>query len=142
MSAQMSRRAALCSVMVTVLGAAALSGCGAGGTGIGVPASSSVDLAKGKQLFTATCGSCHALEDAGTTGKIGPNLDDAYAADRIVGMEDSSFEALVRQQIDLADPPMPRHLLKGQDADDVAAYVASVAGVKLAQQYDPGSSPP
>jgi mono/diheme cytochrome c family protein len=138
MSAQMSRRAALCSVMVTVLGAAALSGCG----GTGVPASSSVDVAKGKQLFTATCGSCHTLQDAGTTGKIGPDLDAAYAADRIVGMEDSSFEALVRQQIDLADPPMPRHLLKGQDANDVAAYVASVAGVKLAQQYNPGSSPP
>lgn len=140
MSAQMSRRAALCNLMVTVLGAAALSGCGAGGTGI--PASSSVDLAKGKQLFTATCGSCHTLQDAGTTGKIGPDLDAAYAADRIVGMEDSSFEAMVREQIDLADPPMPRHLLKGQDANDVAAYVASVAGVKLAQQYNPGSSPP
>jgi mono/diheme cytochrome c family protein len=136
----MSRRAALCSVMVSVLGAAALSGCGS--TGTGVPASSSVDLAKGKQLFTATCGSCHALSDAGTTGKIGPDLDSAYVGDRLIGMKDSSFEALVRQQIDLADPPMPRHLLKGQDADDVAAYVAQVAGVKLAQQYNPGSSPP
>jgi mono/diheme cytochrome c family protein len=137
MSAQMSRRAALCSVMVTVLGATALSGCG----GTGVAASSSVDLAKGKQLFTATCGSCHTLQDAGTTGKIGPDLDVAYAADRIVGMEDSSFEALVRQQIDEADPPMPRHLVGGQDAEDVAAYVASFAGVKLAGQYHVGTTP-
>jgi mono/diheme cytochrome c family protein len=124
--------------MVTALGAAALAGCG----GTGVPASGSVDLAKGKQLFTSTCGSCHKLADAGTTGTIGPDLDAAYAGDRIIGMKDSSFEALVRQQIDLADPPMPRHLLKGSDADDVAAYVAKVAGSKLAQQYNPGSSPP
>jgi mono/diheme cytochrome c family protein len=138
MSAQMSRRAALCSMIVTVLGAAALSGCG----GTGAASSSAVDVSKGKQLFTATCGSCHALSDAGTTGKIGPDLDSAYVGDRLIGMKDSSFQALVRQQIDLADPPMPRHLLKGQDADDVAAYVAKVAGVKLAQQYNPGSSPP
>ena len=117
--------------------ALATAGCGTGGISEG-----KADVANGKTLFQQKCGSCHTLDDAGTTGKIGPNLDDAYAADRIVGMEDSSFEALVRQQIDLADPPMPRHLLKGQDADDVAAYVASVAGVKLAQQYDPGSSPP
>jgi mono/diheme cytochrome c family protein len=138
MSPQMSRRAVLCSMIVTVLGAAALSGCG----GTGVPNASSVDLSKGKQLFTATCGGCHMLADAGTAGKTGPDLDSAYFGDRIIGMKDSSFEALVRQQIDLADPPMPRHLLKGQDADDVAAYVAKVAGVKLAQQYNPGSSPP
>jgi mono/diheme cytochrome c family protein len=134
----MSRRAALCSVMVTALGAAALSGCG----GTGVPSAASVDLTKGKQLFQNDCGSCHKLADAGTGGTIGPDLDSAYAGDRIIGMKDSSFEAMVRQQIDLADPPMPRHLLKGAEADDVAAYVAKVAGVKLAQQYNPGSSPP
>jgi cytochrome c oxidase subunit 2 len=134
----MSRRAALCSVMVTALGAAALSGCG----GTGAPSAASVDLTKGKQLFQNDCGSCHKLADAGTGGTIGPDLDSAYAGDRIIGMKDSSFEAMVRQQIDLADPPMPRHLLKGAEADDVAAYVAKVAGVKLAQQYNPGSSPP
>jgi mono/diheme cytochrome c family protein len=116
----------------------ALSGCG----GTGVPSAASVDLANGKKLFIATCGQCHTLADAGTTGTIGPNLDSAYAGDRIIGMDQSSFEATVRQQIDLADPPMPRHLLTGSDADDVAAYVAKVAGVGLAKQYNPGSSPP
>jgi mono/diheme cytochrome c family protein len=124
--------------MATALCAIVLSGCG----GTGVPSSGSVDLAQGKKLFVGTCGACHTLADAGTAGTIGPDLDDAYYADRVVGMKDSSFEALVRQQIDLADPPMPRHLLKGADANDVAAYVAKVAGVKLAQQYNPGSSPP
>jgi mono/diheme cytochrome c family protein len=134
----MSRRGALSSVIATALGAAALSGCG--GTGVASPAT--VDVAQGKKLFISACGSCHTLADAGTPGTIGPNLDNAYYADRIVGMKDSSFEALVRQQIDEADPPMPRHLVKGADAADVAAYVAKVAGVKLAQQYNPGSSPP
>jgi mono/diheme cytochrome c family protein len=30
-----------------------------------------------KLLFESNCGSCHTLADAGTTGKIGPNLDQA-----------------------------------------------------------------
>lgn len=134
----MSRPGALWTIVVTALGAVALSGCG--GTGVAGPASA--DLASGKQLFVATCGSCHTLSEAGTTGTIGPNLDGSYVGDRLIGMKDSSFEAMVREQIDLADPPMPRHLLKGADASNVAAYVAKVAGVKLAQQYDPGYSPP
>ncbi len=28
-----------------------------------------------KTLFTSNCGSCHVLSDAGTTGTVGPNLD-------------------------------------------------------------------
>jgi mono/diheme cytochrome c family protein len=134
----MSRRGALSSVIATALCAIVVSGCG--GTGVASPAA--VDLTNGKQLFKNDCGLCHVLADAGTAGTVGPNLDDAYYADRVVGMKDSSFEAMVRQQIDLADPPMPRHIVKGADANDVAAYSANVAGVKLAQQYNPGSSPP
>jgi mono/diheme cytochrome c family protein len=30
-----------------------------------------------KAVFTASCGSCHVLEDAGTTGTTGPNLDES-----------------------------------------------------------------
>jgi mono/diheme cytochrome c family protein len=134
----MSRRGALWSVIATALGAVVLSGCG--GTSVASPAS--VDLAQGKTLFVGTCGICHTLSEAGTGGTVGPNLDYAYYADRVVGMKVSSFQALVRQQIDLADPPMPRHLLSGADANDVAAYVAHVAGTQLAKQYNPGTSPP
>ncbi len=35
------------------------------------------DPVAGKEIFLANCGSCHTLADAGTTGEIGPNLDDA-----------------------------------------------------------------
>ena len=38
------------------------------------------DLSDPKALFTANCGSCHTLADAGTTGTTGPNLDDAKPA--------------------------------------------------------------
>lgn len=110
-----------------------------GGSGVAAPGQA--DLANGKKQFQQKCGSCHVLADAGTLGTVGPNLDSAYAGSRIEGLEQSSFEALVRQQIDEADPPMPRHLVTGDDARDVAAYVASVAGVKLAQENNPGTTP-
>lgn len=117
-------------VLAMVALAAAVSGCG----GSGVAPASQVDLANGKKLFQQKCGGCHTLSDAGTMGTIGPNLDDAYVGDRVTGMQQSSFEAMVRQQIEVADAPMPRNLVTGSDAEDVAAYVASVAGLKLAQQ--------
>jgi len=124
-------------LIAVLLVAGAIAGCG--GSGVSKPGEA--DLANGKTLFVSQCGPCHVLDDAGTHGALGPNLDDAAAGDRVAGLDQSSFEALVRQQIDEADAPMPRHLVKGSDARDVAAYVASVAGVKLAQQNNPGSTP-
>jgi cytochrome c6 len=124
-------------LIAALLVAGALAGCG----GSGVSAPGEADLANGKALFVSNCGSCHVLENAGTSGTLGPNLDDAAAGSRIAGLKQSSFEALVRQQIDEADQPMPRHLVSGDDARDVAAYVASVAGVKLAHENSPGSTP-
>ena len=35
------------------------------------------DPAAGKPIFTESCGGCHVLEEAGTQGTIGPNLDEA-----------------------------------------------------------------
>ena len=40
-----------------------------------------------KSMFTSNCGSCHTLEKAGTSGTVGPNLDEAQPA----------FEEAVRQ---------------------------------------------
>jgi mono/diheme cytochrome c family protein len=129
----------------TLAGAALLAaGCGTGGL-----ASSKADVAHGKQLFVQKCGSCHTLADAGTQGKIGPNLDDAFSGARQQGFEESSIRNIVHDQILFAvsHPSgvikgpngqvlpvqgMPQKLVTGQDAQDVAAYVASVAGVSAA----------
>lgn len=93
------------------------------------------DKTNGKELFTAKCGSCHTLADAGTTGAIGPNLDDAFAESRRNGLGESTFVQVVRDQIAYAieNPPtgapgMPADIVTGQDAIDVSTYVASVAG--------------
>lgn len=94
-------------------------------SGCGQPAA---DTANGKKLFSASCGGCHALQDAGTKGQQGPNLDDAWRGSRQSGIPDSQYRGVVHRWISWAQPPMPRDLVTGQDAHDIAAYVASVAG--------------
>ena len=102
---------------------------------------SSTNVVNGKQLFVQECGACHTLERAGTTGTSGPNLDAAFAQSRVDGFGESTFEGVVYTQIrhpsrnpqlDPQDrrkttPGMPADLVKGQDARDVAAYVAYAA---------------
>jgi plastocyanin len=94
--------------------------------------SSQPDLVKGKTLFIGkgTCGSCHALARANTKGAVGPDLDDAFANARASGMTDNTIKGVVRDQISHVrrGSLMPKNLVKGQDALDVAAYVAAVAG--------------
>jgi cbb3-type cytochrome c oxidase subunit III len=101
----------------------ALAGCGTGGK-----ASSSGDQQNGSKLFSAKCAGCHVLSAAGSQGTTGPNLDDAFAADRKQGFKQSTIQNVVLDQIRQPSPPMPKNLVTGQDAQDVAAYVASVAG--------------
>jgi cytochrome c6 len=126
-----------------VLAAITLTGCGTGGlaTGTGDPRS-------GSQLFTSKCGGCHTLAAAGTQGKIGPDLDAAFAGDRKQGFPDSTIENVVLDQMRLPSAPMPgpdqlfpvckngkANVPPGcvpdqsQALEDVAAYVTSVAGV-------------
>ena len=65
---------------------------------------------------------------------VGPNLDDAYTRSREEGFDQSTLFRVTLDQIDLAAPPMPSDLVEGQDAVDVAAYVAGVAGLPPQQQ--------
>jgi mono/diheme cytochrome c family protein len=106
----------------------ALAGCGSDSASDKEDVSENADLANGKQLFATSCGGCHVLQDAGTVGRIGPNLDDAFRGSRQAGFPESQFEGVTLRWIQIANQPMPRDLVTGQDATDVAAYVASVAG--------------
>jgi mono/diheme cytochrome c family protein len=123
-------------------------GCGAVGR------VTSGDPVAGKQLFVKTCGGCHTLADAGTTGSFtspgkpnpvgGPDLDFAFAADKAQGFDLQTIRDVVRGQIAYAetDPGtgktgMPDNLLRGEQARDVATYVAKCAAVP---HCDVGSS--
>ncbi len=84
------------------------------------------DLTNGKALFTQNCGSCHVLARAGTQGQTGPSLDDAFRSALAAGMNRETLEGIVHKQIlnPRKNSAMPPALVEGQDADDVAAYVA------------------
>jgi cbb3-type cytochrome c oxidase subunit III len=137
------RRAGRAGVLGAGLTAAALlaAGCGTGGV---ASAAQHPDPQNGQKLFTQHCAACHTLAAAGTTGTIGPNLDNAFAGIRKEGYPQSTIENVVLDQIRLGSgpiatyttnkkftpqTPMPANIVKGEDAIDVAAYVASVAGV-------------
>ena len=110
----------------------ALAGCGTGGK-----ATSHADQANGQKLFQAKCGGCHTLAAAGTSGTVGPNLDDAFRGDKQQGFKEDTIQNVVLVQIRQPSPPMPKNLVKGQDAQDVAAFVASVAGTGNANAPNP-----
>ena len=126
------------------------SGCGYGGTASasGQPP----DVQNGQTLFVSECGVCHTMQAAGTSGTIGPDLDNAFAGSREQGYKSSTIENVVLDQIRLGSGPLatytaPEHGVEGltpqptmpkngasgnvtgQNAIDVAAYVAAVAGL-------------
>jgi cbb3-type cytochrome c oxidase subunit III len=113
-------------VLLGVLAAlllAAGAGCGTGGK-----ISATGDQQNGAKLFTSKCGGCHTLAAAGTSGISGPNLDSAFGPPRKQGFKDSTIANVVIDQIRQPSPPMPKNLVAGEDAKDVASYVAQVAG--------------
>jgi mono/diheme cytochrome c family protein len=101
---------------------AAVAGCGGRE---GTP-----DVVNGKALFVQRCGSCHVLERAGTAGKAGPNLDEAFGPSRRDGFGANTVAGVAHEQILYPGngSPMPAKLVEGEDARDVAAYVGRVAG--------------
>ena len=120
---QHDRRRLTVAVFGIAVAALFAAGCGSVGYSEGTG-----DKAKGKELFTQKCGSCHTLANAGTKGQIGPNLDYAFLASRRDGLGESTIVQVVRGQIaypitntSTGAPGMPADLVEGQDAEDVAS---------------------
>jgi plastocyanin len=115
----MRLRAALAAVAVT--GAVAgLSACSTSNEG------ANANVIKGKQLFVSKCGACHQLARAQTKGTTGPNLDQAFQQALKDGMKRSGIRGAVHGWIlhPNQNGVMPAKLVTGDDAYDVAAYVA------------------
>jgi|SRR5687768_3672711 len=79
------------------------------------------DPAAGKEVFlgASACGGCHTLADAGSTGQVGPNLDEAQPDYEL---------ALDRVTNGQGGMPSFSSTLSEQQIADVSAYVSSVAG--------------
>jgi cytochrome c oxidase subunit 1 len=74
----------------------------------------------GAELFASTCGSCHTLKAAGTTGSVGPDLDKLRP--------DGARVLNAIQRGGAGSGTMPPGLLQGEDAKLVSDYIARVAG--------------
>jgi plastocyanin len=106
-------------VIVLVAGTVGITACG----------NSTPDEATGKQLFTQKCGACHVLDNAGTKGTQGPNLDFAFKKAIADGLGRSTVKGVVLKQIEFPQGGvMPPRLVTGDDAEAVAAYVADAIG--------------
>jgi len=127
----MSRRTRLAVPVLLAVCALGLSACGGDDSDSGSSDTTAVtdtsgtettaagDAAAGKDVFLANCGSCHTLADAGTSGSVGPDLDDLQPD-----------EETVAHQVTNGGGAMPafKDQLSEQQINDVAAYVSSVAG--------------
>ena len=120
--------------LLIVLGALLLAGCGGekvvsptGPVEGTLPKQQAANPANGKAVFSGNgCGSCHTLQDAGASGKIGPDLDQALKG---------KDEAFIKQSI--TDPNseiakgyqpniMPQSYgsqLTSQQLNDLVAYL-------------------
>jgi cytochrome c6 len=79
------------------------------------------DPAAGKEVFLGSsgCGACHALADAGTSGQVGPNLDETQPS-----------YALTVDRVTNGQGAMPAFAdsLSEDDIQNVAAYISQTAG--------------
>jgi mono/diheme cytochrome c family protein len=75
----------------------------------------------GRVVFAENCATCHTLRASNAVGKVGPNLDELHPPKALI--LDAIAKGRARGQ-----GQMPAGLVDGQDAQDVAAYVAAAAG--------------
>jgi mono/diheme cytochrome c family protein len=88
---------------------------------------------RGRELFGQKCGVCHTLAGANAVGKVGPNLDTLQPPQSLVlhTIENGCLQSppsASSPQTCLGQGTMPANVLQGQNAQDVAQFVAKVAG--------------
>ncbi len=84
---------------------------------------------QGRELFSRACAVCHTLAAVKAVGRIGPNLDVRVGDDIATS---AGRKALVLEAIEKGRArglgQMPALLYQGKEAEDVADFVAAVAG--------------
>ena len=77
--------------------------------------------ARGRQQFAANCSGCHTLRAVDAVAQVGPNLDFLRPPAAVVRRR-------IREGSASTTAGMPPDIVTGRDAEDVAAFVARVAG--------------
>ena len=88
------------------------------------------NAAAGKQIFTATaqppCATCHTLQEAGATGMVGPNLDDALKGKDAAFIHESIVDPNAQIASGFQAGIMPQNYgqqLNDQQLADVVAFL-------------------
>jgi mono/diheme cytochrome c family protein len=87
----------------------------------------------GRELFGQNCGVCHTLAATNSAGKVGPNLDQIQPSASLVlhTIQNGCLQNPAPSQSNqtcLGQGTMPANILYGTQANDVAQFVARVAG--------------
>jgi mono/diheme cytochrome c family protein len=119
--------------------ALALGACGWGEEGVSV--SKDDPTHNGAELFSTRCAGCHTLKAAGTQGTgvrglrvQGPNLDQRTETydDALFAIRNGGFSGAI----------MPQNILVGDEAEEVARFVAKWSGSEATDTPRPGESQP
>lgn len=112
--------------MLAALGGMVLVGCGAGGG----PGGSATKA--GEDLFTAQgCGGCHTLAQAGSSGTVGPDLDQALKGRDPAFIRESIVQPGARVAPGFSDNLMPSDYgsrLSSEELEQLVDYLARTAG--------------
>jgi mono/diheme cytochrome c family protein len=83
----------------------------------------------GRDLFAHTCGVCHTLEATKSVGRTGPNLDIRVGEDIATPAGRKALvESAIKEGRARGLGQMPALLFQGKEAEEVASFVAAVAG--------------
>jgi len=77
--------------------------------------------AAGRELFAKTCAACHTLAAAAAVGHVGPDLD-------VLLPNQARVLYAIKNGFARGNGQMPADIYTGQQAKDVAQFVAAVAG--------------
>ncbi|MEO8093070.1 MAG: c-type cytochrome [bacterium] len=121
-------------LLTTAAIAAALALAACGSEGVVVPADDPAHA--GAELFAQRCSGCHTLAAAGSQGSAnralrnqGPNLDERIESseDVLYAIRNGGFSGAI----------MPQNIVVGDDAQEVADFVAEYGGTKVAVPPSP-----
>ncbi len=135
-------RKRLAAALAVIAVAAVATACGE--QGIDLKPNATANVKAGAELFNQRCAGCHTLTAAGAEGSAvkvndrertdGPNFDQRKETveQTLYAISNGGFSGAI----------MPQNIVVGQQARDVAAFVAQYSGADAVNPPSPGAVPP
>jgi mono/diheme cytochrome c family protein len=140
--ALVTRRRKLIAAVSLIATAVVVTACGSQGISLDKGDKSNATVERGAHLFAQRCAGCHTLKQAGAQGSAtskknrervdGPNFDARKEqVDQVLyAIENGGFSGAI----------MPQNIVVGQDAKDVAAFLARYAGRSAKRPVGPADT--